>query len=69
MAKTNLALSIRGFFEQHLVSQRSLLRNWRHNLLNASESYEERLCQSSALSAKRQLLAQVTEPQVFVKTS
>ena len=46
-----------------------LSRNWRHNMLNANELYEERPLPTCAVNVKRQFLAQVTEPQVFVNAS
>jgi len=47
----------------------ALSRNSRHNAQNTNELYEERLCPPARLSNKRQFLAQVTEPPVFVNAS
>ena len=46
-----------------------LSRNWRHNMLSVNELYEIATLPYRVLSTKRQFLAQVTEPQVFVNAS
>ena len=45
------------------------IRNWWHNTLNANELYEEWLYPLARRSVKRQFLAQVTNPKVFVIAS
>jgi hypothetical protein len=52
-------------FNGRAAAVKELPRNWRHNTVNTNELYESSF-NLVRLSAERQFLAQVTNPQVFV---